>query len=1590
MARAKTTRKPSRQRTKAPPRPGRQRPRTRDTLSRERDFPIVAIGASAGGLEALRKLFDALPAGNGMAFILILHLDPTHKSMMVELLSGHTKMKVQQVADGVSLERENVYVIPPGAYLAIRDGALRISRPKERHGARMPFDFLLRSLAEEVGERAICVILSGTGADGSVGLKAIKEKAGLVIVQDPNEAGYDGMPRSAIVTGAVDLVLPAAKIPDALAKYVGRMFATAGIEGDVASDPVNQRLTEIIALLRTKTAHDFSLYKPGTLMRRIERRMALAAMPDGARYLALLRKDAGELELLAKDLLINVTSFFRDPDIFELLAEKVIPGLVRQQPEDRPLRIWVAGCSTGDETYTIAMLFFEEIAAAKRNIQLQVFASDVDADAVAFARDGIYPETIAAEVSPARLARFFAKEEHSYRVMPELRGVVVFTVQNVLADPPFSRLDLVSCRNLLIYLRPEAQAKVLSLFHFALREGGILLLGGSETVGNFDDRFEPIFKTQRIYRQIGRGRPGEINFSLADRDAARTLRPAPLGQAPLSRPGVGDLSRRLLLDAYAPPSVLINRRNECLYFLGATDRYLRVVSGEPSRDLLAMVREGLRNKLRAAIQQASAEHKRAVVSGGQMKEGGGSISVGIAVQPVQTEGEELLLVSFLDEPKSEQRSVRSAAPADAVELSRIDELERELDITRKELQSAIGDLELANEEQKAINEEALSANEEFLSTNEELTTSKEELQSLNEELTALNSQLQETLERQRSTSNDLQNILYSSDVATLFLDLDLKIRFFTPAAQSLFRVIATDIGRPLADLTSLSADGDLLTDAQKVLASLAPMKREIEAEAGTWYNRRILPYRTGDNRVAGVVITFADVSEIKAAEREIEAARAYSDSIINTIRQPLVVLDEALKIVSANRSFYDMFALTPEDALGQPLGGAGDRRFDSPELRVFLGRFRAEPAPIEECEIELDLPRIGKRTLLLNARMISDGAAAKRKALLAIDDVTERKRAAEAVAAAKRQAEQANIGKSRFLAAASHDLRQPLQTISLLQGLLAVKVKDEATLKLVARLDETLSAMSGMLNTLLDINQLEAGIVRAETVSFPIDDMMERLRTEFAYHAEAQGLGWHVVSSSLAVHSDPRLLEQMLRNLLSNAMKYTAHGRVLLGCRRRGDKLRIEVWDTGPGIPEGQLLRIFEEFHQLDNPARERSRGLGLGLAIVERLAELLGHRIDVQSRRGKGSVFTVEVPLGQKEPVRRPWRYQPRAEEVIRRNGAILVVEDEPAVRETLELLLDGEGHRTVTAAHGREALELVARLAMQPDLVIVDYNLPNDLNGLQVISGLQKQLHHDIPAIILTGDISTDAIREIAHQGCMHLNKPVKARELTQLVQRLLAAPKPVPHGGSPQQVQTPGETHSETIFVVDDDVNVRQTMRELLQAVGRHVESYASGEEFLEAYHPGGDGCLLVDAGMPGMSGLEVMQQLKAGGHPLPAIMITGNGDVPMAVQAMRAGAADFIEKPIGREELLASIERAMEQRRDSAKLSAWREAAAARIGTLTTRQRQIMDLVLAGHPSKNIAADLGISQRTIENHRAAIMKKTGSKSFPALIRLALAAS
>jgi two-component system, chemotaxis family, CheB/CheR fusion protein len=740
-------------------------------------------------------------------------------------------------------------------------------------------------------------------------------------------------------------------------------------------------------------------------------------------------------------------------------------------------------------------------------------------------------------------------------------------------------------------------------------------------------------------------------------------------------------------------------------------------------------------------------------------------------------------------------------------------------------------------------------------------TLKLQRQSENQGRNDLNTQL--SLERQRLTAHDLQNVLYSTDVAIILLDTDLTIRFFTPATKLLFNVIPADIGRTLTDLSSLASEAALVSDARKVLQSLEPIEREIEAISGAWYVRRILPYCPDGEGAEGIVITFADITHQKEAAASLEYARLQADS--------------------------------------------------------------------------------------------------------------------------------ANVAKSRFLAAASHDLRQPLQTLVLLQELLAKVVVGEKAKKLLGRLDRTLGSMSGMLNALLDINQIEAGTVRTEFETFRIDALLDRVTADLACQAEAQRIALHLVPCTLSVCSDPRLLEQMIRNLVSNALKYTKRGRVLLGCRRRNGNLSIQVWDTGVGIPEGQLEDIFEEYHQLDNSARDRSLGLGLGLSIVRRLGRLLDHPVQVRSQLGKGSVFSIEVNQSRGGM---PARTEDKACNIrgkhhrAVRAETILVVEDDSEVRNLLEISLSAEGHQVVTANDGAEALDLLDRSALQPGLVISDFNLPNAMDGLCVASKLRARLRRSVPVIILTGDISTKTLRDIAVQKCEHLNKPARLKELVAAIERLV--PTSAFSGNVRAARIGAAAAMVPVIYVVDDDSGVRQAIRSMLEHDGRLVEDFEDGESFLDAYRPGRNACLLIDANLPGISGLDLLRRLKKVGSPLPAVMITGQSDVPMAVEVMKAGASDFLEKPLRGVELLAGVARALELSRDSGKLMEWRKDAADHVASLTRRQHQIMDMVLAGHPSKNIAADLGISQRTVENHRASIMKKTGSGSLPALARLALAAA
>ena len=965
--------------------------KTKATAKADVPVPVVGLGASAGGLQAYSAFLDAAPANCGAAFVLVHHVDPDHKSLMADLLAKHTKMPVVLAEDQTSVQPNHVYVIPPNKYLEIKKGVLHLSEPVDRRGTRLPIDLFLRSLAKDIGQNAIAVILSGTGSDGSASIREIKEHGGIVLVQDPAEALHDGMPRSAIITGAADHVVTVAQMPDIITNYVRHPFVQNGRAKKALGENARSSLDQIIGVLKAHSPINFDFYKDGTLLRRIERRMALRHMENSGDYLALLKDSAEEARSLGTDLLISVTSFFRDKDAFEHLEKNVLEGLVKSHDAGHPVRIWVAGCATGEEAYSLAMLVIEKISTLRKDVKLQLFASDVDERALTIARNGVYPDSIAEDVSAARLKRFFTKEDHSYRVTPELRDTVVFANQNILADPPFSKLDLISCRNLMIYLTPDAQERVIQMFHFALNDGGTLFLGMSETTGNHDALFEPVSKKHRIYKRVGHARRRAFDFPIVQRRySTADLVPARSSfQAAGNK--LAELSQSILVEHYAPAAVLINAQSECLYFAGPTDKYLRVPSGESSRDLLAMARQGLRARLSSAIRTARVDETTASETA-TITRGNERIGVTVRVHPVTLDETKLYLVTFEDQPVT---PTVLAPDEPTSEVNR--QLEQELEKTRADLTTTIRDYELSTEELKAVNEEAMSMNEEFQSANEELETSKEELQSLNEELTTLNAQLQQKIDDERRISDDLNNLLSSSGIATLFLDIDFKIRRFTPATRDLFNLISKDIGRPFSDITGKVKDPDILKDAEKVLETLVSDEREVESNDGRWFVRRILPYRTQSGKIDGVAVTFAEVSELKSLQRDTATAREFAESIIGTVREPMLVLDARLNILSVSRSFSRIFATDAADVIGKNLFIIQNKQWDVPKLRQLMESILPEQRTVEAFDLTLDVGNLGRRDMVLNARRIVDGPADQANILLAVEDVTDKKSAQQTI-----------------------------------------------------------------------------------------------------------------------------------------------------------------------------------------------------------------------------------------------------------------------------------------------------------------------------------------------------------------------------------------------------------------------------------------------------------------------------------------------------------------------------------------------------------------------------------------------------------------
>jgi two-component system CheB/CheR fusion protein len=1209
---------------------------------------VVGMVASAGGLDAFKRFFHAMPIDSGMAFVLVPHLDRRHESYMVPLLEKQTAMAVSEAAEGVRVRPDHIYVVPPNKYMRIKDGTLYLSDPPEPSAVQTSLDIFLRSLGEDQQERALCIILSGTGSHGTLGLKAIKANGGMAMVQEPKSAEYDSMPRSAVASGLADFVLPVEEMPAALIKYV-RDFVPEGQAG-IAPAGVSPDLSPILALLRARTKLDFRSYRKGMLLRRVQRRMGLSHIERLPEYAKLLRDRPEELKLLSQDLLISVTNFFRDREMFQVLEAQVIPELLREKTADTPLRIWVPGCATGEEAYSIAILFIEQIAATQKACPLQIFATDVDESALAFGRRGVYTGSELTEVGGERAGRFFVRlDDQTYQASKQVRDSVLFASQNILRDAPFSKLDLISCRNLLIYLEPEVQQKVVLLLHFALREGGFLALGPSETVGREIDLFEPVSKKWRIYRRRAGGaaapRGARVAFPIQASRSNDELRPGLASALPVPAAGVAELARELLLEDYAPAAALVNRNYEILYFNGPTHRYLRQPGGAPTLDLTALAREGLRPRIRAAVREARRLGRKVILRAPGVQRNGGAVTVRIGVRPVRGAGggEELLLVTFEDESKQKRATARAASSR--AEESTVKQLELELKSTREELQSAIEELESSNEELKASNEEAMSMNEELQSANEELETSKEELQSLNEELNSVNTQLQEKLEELESTNNDLANLLSSADIATLFLGADYRIKRFSAAATRLFKLIPGDIGRPIGDLAARFSDPDLHGDVDAVIGELAAREKEVRSEDGRWYLRRITPYRTLDNRIEGVVVAFTEVTQLKNLEAELRrlagaleervakrtselaaevhdredadakllAERNFVSEVLATMPALVMVTDRDGLVVRFNRACEEASGRSFEQVRGKSVFDLLLRPENVEEVRRIFAELAAGGGP-SRTQSAWKRPDGSRRLIAWSNDVLRDGTGRVEYIIRTGIDITDQHHAEDD--ARQRLAELAHMHRlhtaGELATALAHELNQPLAAIAgysdaCLNKLRAGEVSSE---NLVRNLEQisTQAQRAGKF-----IRELRSFLAKGEVQKAPTDANALARQAFGLLAADARAnsvrLESDLADSLPKVMAAGLSIEHVLVNLVSNGIEAVrsggaGEGAVVIRTRAENGSVKITVTDSGRGIAPDVAEKIFEPFYTT------KQDGLGMGLRISRSIIESHGGRI--------------------------------------------------------------------------------------------------------------------------------------------------------------------------------------------------------------------------------------------------------------------------------------------------------------------------------------------------------------------------------------------
>ena len=1365
-------------------------PQRNDLIPSNLDFPVVGIGASAGGLQAVKAFFEHMPKDCGMAFVVILHLFPDHQSVADKIIQESTRMPVSQVNDTTPIEKNQVYVISPAHHLKMNDGYLAVFPSTREGGSHIAIDLFFRDLADAHKERAFCVILSGTGSDGAVGLSRIKEQGGVTLVQTPEDAEFDGMPRAAIETQMADLVLPVVEMPQKLLELWRNaqsiILPTAGDPEINTTPPATERdaavaeqlLLDILIQLRASTGHDFKHYKRATVLRRIERRLQVTAQPDLAAYYNFLQGHPDETKVLLGDMLIGVTNFFRDREAFEALERDVIPNLVKSLEDSVPhreeVRIWSAGCSTGEEAYSLAMLVAEQLALDASGAKMQVFATDSDERAITHGRNGVYPEAIITDVPPQRLRQYFAKEKNQhYRVRKEIREKVLFAKHSLLADPPFSQIDLIVCRNLLIYLDREVQRDILQMFHFALRPGGYLFLGSSESADGCLDLFVPVDKRNRIFRV----RAGSSAIRRAPTmPRGGYLRPSTASiaieiKAP-NKVSFADIHLRALEKA-APPSVIVDVHADILHMSEGAGRFLRYVAGEVTHNLLALVHPDLRLDIRTTLFQVQQSNLPVTSRKVRVQHEQGPFMVVITALPYRDDSTEsdYVLVIF-QESEIDPQQADSTAVSHA-ENAILRNLERELQRTKLHLQDTIEQSEVSSEELKASNEEMQAVNEELRSATEELETSKEELQSINEELLTVNYELKTKVEETDKVNDYLSNLIASTDIASVFVDRNIRIRWFTPRATEIFSVLPVDTGRSLMDITHRLDYPQITEDAATVFESLSMIEREISSKDGRWYIARLLPYRSSEDHIDGTVLTFIDITKRRQAEEELRLGEERMRLVAESTHDfAIIILDDHGAITDWNTGAELIFGYTKDEVLGayyDLIFSPEDRSSGIPEseLRAAREHGRGED---ERWHVRKDGSRFycsGEITQLKSDSLQGYVKIAR--------DLTGHKRTQDEQSQRLMETQTKSHLKDEFFAVMSHELKHPLNLIQLnaelLRRLPATKAAGPA-IKAVNTICEAVSSQARIIDDLLDVARVRTGKLKLKKQPVDLIRTLQDIHSVVLADGHRRQVTLQTPSDygPLIVEVDPTRIEQVIWNLVNNALKFTPEGgQVQLVLSRSEGRAQLDVIDSGIGLADDSLEKIFDLFGQAENQQLTHQReGLGIGLSLVRQLVEAHEGSVSVHSEGpGFGCTFSIWLPLCEQQHHLPPADAEQDDNE--RLHGVkVLLVDDSAEVLEVLNLLLEMEGAQVSAFDDPQTALE-TSRDA-QYDLIISDIGMPK-MNGHELMQKLRTLGHlRHVPAIALTGYGAGSDQKKAAESGfSTHVSKPVAHDSLIDLIEKL-----------------------------------------------------------------------------------------------------------------------------------------------------------------------------------------------------------------------------